>query len=391
MKEHFGRDTIIEIDLDAFEHNLKSFQHYLPTGTEIMVAVKADAYGHGAVPIAKAAVQAGVSYLGVAFVDEGIELRHAGIDIPILILGYTPPYAIEDAIKNHLAMTVFTLDQGEMISDMARKLNIDAIIHLKVDTGMGRIGVQPEEAVQLLMELIQLPSVYTEGVYTHLATADDSDTTYLMHQQDVFSAVIQQIKNMNVHIPLIHSANSPGTIRLRDSLYNMVRLGISAYGYHPSIEMRQRINLSPVLTLKSKITHIKKPYRGWGISYGASYKATGQQWIATVPVGYGDGFSRSLSNRGYVLVSGERVPIVGTVCMDQFMIDVTKVMPVKVGDEVVIYGRQDDEQITVDEVAQELNTIHYEVITMLSNRIPRVYLHKGRCVEVINPLRGIKR
>jgi alanine racemase len=386
--EQYGRDTIIQIDLNAFEQNIQSFQEYLPAGTQIMVAVKANAYGHGAIPMAKAAIRAGASYLGVAFVDEGIELRKAGVDVPILILGYTPAFALEDAIKYRLTLTVFSLDQGKAIFNTAQQLDMSATIHIKIDTGMGRIGVQPEEATILLEQLMGMPLLYIEGVYTHLATADDINTEYLTKQHTTFVGVIDELEKKSITIPIIHIANSPGAIQIPKAVFNMVRLGISAYGYYPSMAMKGQIQLTPVLSFKSAITHVKKPSFGCGISYGATYKATGEQWIATIPVGYGDGFRRSFSNKGSVLISGKKVPIVGTVCMDQLMVDVSSVMPVEVGEEVIIYGKQGGEEFTVDEVAQQLDTISYEVTTMLSHRIPRVYLRDGNVVEIVNPLRA---
>lgn len=387
MIGHFGRDTVLEINLDAFEHNIQAFQSYLPLDTKILVAVKANAYGHGAVPMAKAAIDAGASYLGVAFVDEGIELRRAGIKLPILIFGHTPSYAVEDAINYHLALTVSSVEQGAVVSQIAQRNQESATIHLKIDTGMGRIGIQPSEAVAALTQLVSLPSLYIEGVYTHLATADHTNTEYLREQQRVFTMIIEQLRDKEISIPFIHIANSPGAIQIPNDVYTMVRLGISAYGHYPSEEMKKKIELRPILTLKSRISHIKKPSRGCGISYGATVRVTGDQWIATVPVGYGDGFPRIFSNKGFVLVSGQRVPIVGRVCMDQFMVDVTSVMPVKVGDEVVLYGEQGAEEISVDAAASQLGTIHYEVTTTLSHRIPRIYLRNGHIIEVVNALR----
>lgn len=383
----YGRETVIEIDLDALQNNINQFRSILAPDVRMMAAVKANAYGHGAVPIAKAALEAGVDALAVAFVDEGMQLRNAGIQAPILILGYTPDHAIEEAIRHRIAITVYHPSQLKIIHNIAEKLDIPAQIHIKVDTGMGRIGLQPEEVLPFLAEAKHCRHIFIEGIFTHFATADEEDQTYFHHQRKLFEQVIDQIRQSGFHIPIIHCANSAATIRQPRTVYNMVRIGISLYGLYPSNEVdRQRVRLSPILTFKSKIAHVKRPPAGWGISYGKTYTASGEEWIATVPVGYADGFSRQLSNRGFALVNGVRVPIVGRICMDQLMLDVTKAMPVSVGDEVVFYGRQGNEEITVDEVANWLNTIHYEVTSMLSERIPRIYLRNGKPCGTYHPL-----
>jgi alanine racemase len=387
-KEYYARDTIIEVDLDALTHNISEFQRHLPVGTKMMMAVKANAYGYGSIPIAKAALQAGVFYLGVAFVDEGVQLRLAGIEAPILVLGYTPNDAVTCALKNRLSLTIYSFDSLQEIERAAEELGIFANIHIKVDTGMGRIGIQPSEVCPLIQAALKCKYVRMEGLFTHFATADERDQRYAKWQGERFAHLLQQCAAQGVDIPLVHSMNSGGAIGLPGFSYDMVRLGISLYGSYPSREVDQeKVHLKPVLTFKSKIVHLKQLPAGTGIGYGKTYISSGKEWIATLPVGYGDGYSRSLSNRGWALVAGIRVPIIGRISMDQLMLDVTAAMPVHIGDEVILYGRQGQKQITLEEVAEQIGSIHYEVTCMLSHRVPRVYIKNGQVVEIVNHLR----
>lgn len=388
LNSKYGRDTVIEIDLDAVMHNVRQFRKHLPEKTQIMAVVKADAYGHGAVPVAQAALEAGAAYLGVAFADEGIQLRNAGIEAPILVLGYTPPYAAREAILNRLSITVYSEDSLQVLESEAARLGMQARVHVKVDTGMGRIGLAPEEVPAFLRKALSLKHVQVEGLFTHFATADERDKSYTHYQEERFAGVIRELREEGIDIPLIHIANSAGAIDLPDRVYDMARIGISLYGYYPSSEVNQRaIELKPILTFKTKIVHLKQSPPGTAISYGKTYATRKTEWIATIPVGYADGFSRQLSNRGHALVRGVKVPVVGRVTMDQVMLDVTEAMPVKVGDEVVLYGRQGAEMISVDEVAGLLGTINYEVTCMLGRRIPRIYLKSGQPVKIVNHLR----
>jgi alanine racemase len=384
----YGRDTVIEVNLDAIGHNVQQFLRHLPGGTRIMAVVKADAYGHGAVPVARAALEAGATYLGVAFVDEGVELRQAGIEAPILVLGYTPPQAAEYAIRHGLTLTVFSRESLEAADRAAARLNVPARVHVKVDTGMGRLGIKPHEAHDFIRLVLQCRSVELEGLFTHFATADERDKSYALYQERSFARLVEDLERQGIRIPLVHIANSAGAIELPDRVYDMVRLGISMYGYYPSAEVdRSVVDLKPALSFKTRVVHLHRPAKGTGISYGKTYSARGDEWIAVIPVGYADGFSRLLSGQGFALINGKRVPVVGRVCMDQMMLDVTRALPVNIGDEVVLYGRQGEEEITVDEVADLLGTIHYEVTCMLSHRIPRIYLKNGEPIQIVNRLR----
>lgn len=389
MIARYGRNTIVEVNLDAVKHNVREFKKRVnDENIAMMAAVKANGYGHGAIEVAKAAIEAGVSHIAVAFVDEGIELREAGITVPILVLGYTPEEAIIDAIEYDIMMTVYRIDDLRNIDCIAERLKKTARIQIKIDTGMSRIGLQEEEVVPFLQELKVMQHVEVAGMFTHYSTADEVDKTYTLMQKDLFEKAVNIAKDMGLHLPLIHSSNSAGTMELNNEFQNMVRVGIGIYGMYPSKEVNHKtVTIQPILTLKSKVAHVKRAKQGRGVSYGNTYVAAGDEWVATIPIGYADGFSRQLSSRGYALVNGVRVPIIGRVCMDQLMLDVTKAMPVHVGDEVVFYGKQGNEEIAVEEVADMLGTINYEVTCMLNRRIPRVYKENDKIVSVVNPLR----
>lgn len=389
MSSRYGRETVIEINLNAIKHNINEFKKRVnDENIAMMAAVKANGYGHGAVEVAKAAVSAGVSHLAVAFIDEGIELREAGITVPILILGYTPKEAAIDAIEYDIMMTAYRIEDVHYMNEVAKGIGKKARIQIKIDTGMSRIGLQEEEVKPFLEEVKEMQYVKVEGIFTHYSTADEIDKTYTMMQTELFEKAVSIAKEVGLHIPLIHSSNSAGTMELQHTFQNMVRVGIGVYGMYPSKEVDKAVvSLQPALTLKSKVAHIKRAKVNRGVSYGNTYVTTGEEWIATVPIGYADGFSRQLSSKGYALINGVRVPVIGRVCMDQLMLDVTKTMPVQVGDEVVFYGKQGAEEIPVEEVADMLGTINYEVTCMLDRRIPRVYKENGEVVTVVNTLR----
>ncbi|EEL50943.1 alanine racemase [Bacillus mycoides] len=389
MSLRYGRDTIVEVNLDAIKHNVREFKKRVnDENMTMMAAVKANAYGHGAVEVAKAAIEAGVNQLAVAFVDEGIELREAGISVPILILGYTPVEAAKDAIEYDIMMTVYRIEDLKGIDEVAKRLGKKARIQVKIDTGMSRIGLQEEEVAPFLEELKNMKHIEMEGVFTHYSTADEIDKTYTNMQTNLFEKAVTTAKEMGIHLPYIHSSNSAGSMELSNTFQNMVRVGIGIYGMYPSQEVAHTVvSLQPALSLKSKVAHIKHAKKNRGVSYGNTYVATGEEWIATVPIGYADGYNRQLSNKGHALINGVRVPVLGRVCMDQLMLDVTNAMPVQVGDEVVFYGKQGEEEIPVEEIADMLGTINYEVTCMLDRRIPRVYKENDETTAVVNILR----
>lgn len=383
----FYRNTYIEVNLDAIQHNVREFRRWIGEQVNLLVAVKANAYGHGAIPVAKAAIEAGANWLGVAFVDEGIELRNAGITVPILVLGNTPFHSIGSAIQHHLTLTVYSECMLEKIHAEAKSQNQMASIHIKVDTGMGRLGIQPVEVIPFLHQTKKYPSIDVEGLFTHFATADETDHTYFHQQIERFEQVLKEVEQAGFEIPIVHSSNSAATIEEKSQHHQMVRVGVGLYGMYPSDEVNHsNVKLVPALRLITRVVHLKKVPAESGVSYGKTYTTQKEEWLATLPIGYADGYSRQLSNRGFVLLNGIRVPVVGRVCMDQIMVRVDDAMPVQVGDEVVVYGTQADEEIPVDEVASWLGTINYEVTCMLQRRVPRVYVSQGKPVEVVNIL-----
>lgn len=394
MNRYF-RPTAAEISLDAIGRNIASFRKRLPPGTRLLASVKANAYGHGAVEVARQAVESGVDYLGVAFLDEALQLRSAGIGAPILVLGYTPAHGLATARDNDITITIFREDMLEAIAQLPagprlRKLKA----HIKIDSGMGRLGLLPgPEAERFLGRAGKLPQLETEGLFTHLAKADESDKSYTTMQLERFAGVVRQAERLGLPLRLVHSGNSAAGIELPDRVGSMLRLGIGMYGLYPSDEVdTAAVRLDPALTLRTEVVHVKTLPAGEGISYGTRYTTQGVERIGTLPVGYADGFSRMLSGKAEALVRGRRVPIVGRICMDQCMIRLDDAArsgepPIEAGEPVVLIGRQGDAALTAEEVAAALGTIPYELICMLAARVPRVYVSGGQVVSVVNPLR----
>ncbi|MBD0379713.1 alanine racemase [Paenibacillus sedimenti] len=389
----FYRPTWVEISLDALRSNIEGFQKVLPKGMKTMAVVKADAYGHGAVGVSKEAIAAGVDYLGVAFFDEALELRNAGITAPILVLGYTPPEGIEMARQKDVTIAVYShevLDalRKQVEEHKGREQEKKLKIHVKLDTGMGRLGLHTEkDAIPFIEQALALPNVEVEGLFTHYANADEIDKTYTIEQFRRFERIVEYFKRKEIKFPYIHAGNSAAAIDLPNLTYSMVRLGISMYGLYPSEEVnKQKIELKPVLSLKTGIVHLKTLPPNSGVSYGTIYFTKSEEKIATLPIGYADGFSRMLSTKAEALIRGQRVPIVGRICMDQCMANVSEVPDVQAGDEVVLIGEQDGERITVEDVARLLGTINYEVTCMISHRVAKVYIRNGIREDAINPL-----
>lgn len=382
----YYRPTWAEISLDALHYNLVRFQEVLPDEVAIMAVVKANAYGHGAVEVAKQAISSGAQYIAVAFLDEALELRNAGITAPILILGYIPPEAVEVAVQHDITLTVFQVETIDALCKIKRN-HKPFKVHIKIDTGMGRLGMRYEDAIPFIEKVLQLDGIEIEGVYTHFACADEEDKTYTLDQYQHFKEIVDYFKQKNITFSKIHTGNSAIAIDLPKYTYNMVRLGISMYGLYPSPEINHyKIDLKPVMSLKTKVVYSKVLPPGSGISYGTKYFTQADEQIATLPIGYADGFSRMLGGTVDALIRGKRVPIVGTICMDQCMINVTGLDHVKSGEEVVLFGKQGNEQILVEELAEQLDTINYEIVCMISHRVPSVYVKNGRTVSVQNGL-----
>lgn len=382
MTQRFYRDTAAEVDLDAVGHNVRAFRAWLPENTGIMAVVKANAYGHGAEPVAREALNNGVSYLAVATLDEAIELQDVGIDAPILVMGYIPERGLSVAIERGVRFAVYHPDHLQQVINAATAVRKHAVLHLKVDTGMGRLGARLHEAPQLVKQALASNCVCLEGLFTHFACADEGDKAYTHQQAALFNQIREDCEKLGASFSIVHCGNSATAIDLPKYGYNMVRVGISLYGLYPSGQVsRGNVNLKPVMSLKTKIVHLKRVPAGSGISYGATYRTKAEESIATLPIGYADGYNRLLSNRGSALVRGRRVPIVGRVCMDQTMLKLPDDLEAKLGDEVVLYGRQGDEEIHVDEIAALLGTINYEITCMVSRRVPRVYKRNDRLLE----------
>lgn len=375
MIQQSYRDTWAEISIDAIKHNTNQFKNYIGSSVNLMAVVKADGYGHGAVPVAKAAVEAGANYLAVAILDEAIELREAGITQPILVLGYTPVRSIRQAIIAGVDVTVFSGDVLDEVIIQSEELQKTVAIHLKIDTGMTRIGVQTrEEALILANKAVESPFVFLKGIFTHFANADSEDPAYTYLQFEKFRSVISYLEDNGVSIPIKHCCNTAGTMNFPEMHLDMVRVGIGLYGLYPDISLKEHfISLQQAMTLKTKIAALKMVPSSQPISYGCTYTPSSDRLIASLPIGYADGLSRSLSNCGQFLLHGQKVLVAGRVCMDQSMIDVTSVPSCQQGDEVIIFGGNEEVFQSVDEIALLMGTINYEVVCLIGKRVPRIY------------------
>lgn len=377
-----------EVDLSALAHNTGELRRVTDSGARLMVAVKANAYGHGAVKVAERALESGAQSLGVARIDEGIQLRKAGLDAPILIFGYTDPDLAEELLAFDLTQTLYSFESAHAFSRNAVLSGKRLKVHFKVDTGMGRLGMIPdsrdaclpgmsitEKTASDIENIAKLNGLELEGIFTHFAAADHADKTYTGNQFELFMAFLDKLRNIGLEIPIRHAANSAAIIDMPETHLDMVRAGISLYGLYPSEEVsRNHVTLKPVMTLKTRVIHLKQVPAGFKVSYGITHETEKSTTIATVPVGYADGLDRRLSSQGHMLVHGHRAPIVGRVCMDLTMLDVGEVPGVAIEDEVVVFGRQENASITVDEIASRLDTINYEIVSTVAHRVPRLYL-----------------
>lgn len=376
-----------EIDLDAINDNVGQVRKAVGEDVKIMAVIKADGYGHGAVSVAKSLNEIGVDAFAVAIIEEGIVLRKRGIQSPILILGYTSPYQYGELVQYGLTQTVFHYEMAKKISDFAVLLGKKAKIHIKVDTGMNRIGFKDnEESVETIRKIKELPNIEIEGIFTHFACADETDKTSANHQYQRYDAFVKRLEKAGIHIPIKHVSNSAAIIDLKSLRLNMVRSGIMTYGLYPSDEVnKDEIKLHPALSFKSHIIYIKEVEAGEGVSYGSTYVTARKTKIATIPVGYADGYPRALSSKGRVLIRGQYAPIIGRICMDQFMVDVTDIEGVQELDDVTLVGTDGDHTITVEEVAAE-HSFNYEFICGLTKRVPRVYYKKGKLIQILDYL-----
>ena len=377
------RATRAEINLKAFKHNLQNLKTVLGSKTDIMAVIKADAYGHGALPCAKAAIESGVGYLGAGVIEEGIELRKNGIRGPVLILGGIFPDEVADLVHHNLSTMLYTSHLAETLSKEGEKQGKTINIHIKVDTGMNRLGVLPENLLALTEKICSLPNLKIEALSTHFSSADDENLSITNQQIELFKKALNKLKNAGIIPPLTHLANTSALFRFPESHSKMVRPGLILYGALPSPILNPVVqnfcqnenleNFEPVMQWKSRIILLKSVQKGQALSYSRKYFTQKDSHIATLPIGYADGLPRRLSNNMEVLVKGKRVPQVGTICMDMSLIDVSEVPDVQIGDEVVIFGKQGEEVIQVEELAQKANTIPYEILCNVGKRVPRTY------------------
>lgn len=382
MEQPFYRDTWAEINLDHIYYNVQSLKQRLPENVTLFAVVKANGYGHGDVQTARTAIRAGASYLAVAFIDEAILLRKKGIKVPILVLGASRPEDITAAAQYDITLTVFQANWLQFVKEKV-SLTKPVRVHIKVDTGMGRIGVRTKQELQEVEQLIQEnPMLICEGIFTHFATADEIDQVYYQQQLAAFQEMLNSLKTCP---PLVHCSNSASSLRFPENHFNGVRMGITMYGLTPSYEIEPVLpyQLKEAFSLHTKIVHVKQLHSGDKVSYGATYEAQGDEWIATLPIGYADGWIRKLSGQE-VLIEGKRMPIIGRICMDQLMVKLDKYYPV--GTVVTLIGGQGKEFISVNEIAKKLDTINYEVTCMIAGRVPRVYIQDGKVIETINGL-----
>lgn len=380
MKEYYR--VYADIDLDAIYENVKNAKALLKKDTKMMAIVKADGYGHGAIEVARQ-IDELVDAYGVAILEEGIELRKAGFTKPILILGYTPKPLYPAMIRYDIATAVFTMEMAKEISDTAVAMHKNANIHIKLDTGMSRIGFAiTKESKEIIEQIAKLPGIEIKGCFSHFARMDEKDKTKANEQFAKFTKMVNALEKDGVDLGIRHISNSAGIMEAPEVQMDMVRNGICLYGLYPSEEVqKERLPLKPAMELKAYVSYVKTLEPGVEIGYGGTYTTTKKTRVATIPVGYADGYSRCLSGKGSVLIHGKKAPILGRVCMDQFMVDVTDIDNVCVGDRVTLFGKDGDSCITIEEISAMAHSFNYEFVCDIGKRIPRVYYRHGKVIE----------
>ncbi len=378
--------VVAEIDLDAIASNMREIRRITQKDTKVMAIVKADAYGHGAVELSKVLLYNGADMLGVAILDEALQLRMHNIHVPILILGYTPEAIIEKVVTNNIIQTIFSFEMAEAINKVAMKHHKKVEVHIKIDTGMGRLGFLPiEKTVDEIEKIYNMEGLHITGIYTHFSSADEAEKTFTYEQLNRFIKYAGLVEERIEKKLMKHVSNSAAIIHSQDFHFDCVRAGIILYGHYPSEEVeKENIHLIPSMSLKTHVSYIKELEKGSFIGYGRTFVTNRKSKIATIPVGYADGYSRALNNGGRVLISGQYAPIVGRICMDQFMVDVTEIENIKAGDEVVLFGKQLENRITVEEIATIMGTINYEVLCLVGKRVPRVYFKNNAILKIIH-------
>lgn len=381
MKNNKYYRVYAEINLDAIVKNVDNLMALTKENTGALAVVKADGYGHGDVAVAKAVAQKVTGY-AVATLDEAVNLRENGVKKPILVLGYVDPYEFDILVSHEITATVFDVETAQLLADAARVQKKQAHCHIKVDTGMRRIGLEPDEnGIAIVKQITALKELSADGIFTHFAASDETDKTSAEHQFKLFTDFTGRLEKEGIHFTYRHCANSAAVIDMPQVDLDMVRLGIAMYGMYPSDEVKkEKVELFPALDLKSHITMVKEIPAGEKVSYGGTFTTTRTTKLATVSVGYGDGYPRALSSKGYVLVRGQKAPIVGRVCMDQMMVDVTDIENVTRADIVTLIGKDGDAEITVEEIAALAGTFNYEFVCDLGKRIPRSYYLNGEYI-----------
>lgn len=374
------------IDLDAIEDNVRALRAHIGPHVELVAVVKANAYGHGAVQAAHAALAGGAQRLAIGRTVEGVQLRRAGITAPILNLCYTMPDEAETILEGGFTATVASIEGAQALSRRAAALGLTAAVHIKVDTGMGRYGLLPDEVLPFLAQVSALPALDIEGIFTHFSTADSRDKSYTQQQMSIFTSVLKSAQEAGHSFRVRHAANSAAVLDLPETHLDAVRPGLALYGLYPSDEVSHDVVLRPALSIRSHAARVRTLPPGSSISYGRTFITQRPTQVVLVPVGYGDGYHRVLSNRGSVLIHGQRAPVIGRVCMDHLMVDATAVAGVEQDDEVVVLGEQDGACISAEEIAALAGTINYEVVTGLAARLPRVYVRGDEVVDVVELL-----
>jgi len=384
LTEREMRPAWAEIYLDNLAHNIREARRITKKGTIIMAVVKADAYGHGAEMAAKTFLENGAERLGVATLAEAIQLRMSDIEVPILILGYTPAYQSLEVLKYDITPTVFTYEHGKELSKTASSLGKVAKMHIKIDTGLRRLGFLPSKrSIDEIIKIGKLPSLEIEGIFTHFATASESDDNYTRKQFEKYMEVVDELEKRGLHIPIKHVSNSAAVIDFPEYHLDMIRPGTILYGLNPfSKKDIKQLNLKPAMTLKAKISNLKTVPKKTGIGYGLTFTTQRKSLIGTLPIGYTDGYRRALSNRAEVGIRGKRARVIGKICMDQCMIDLTDIENVKIGDEVVLFGDGSNNTPHIDEIARLLETSNCEVTCMISKRVPKVYMKNGKIIKI---------
>ena len=364
------RATRAIIDLNAIAYNVATVRNIIGPERDLMAVVKADAYGHGTLKVSRTVLNSGATCLGVALPEEGEKLRSHGIDAPILVLGVIHPKEAFKVVKAHLEQTLCTLELAEALDHAASASSQKISVHIKVDTGMGRIGIAPQDAPAFVDKIRRFKNLHLKGIFSHLPCADEADKTFTERQIRRFDDLLREIEASGDKIPQKHLANSAGVLDFPKSHYDLVRPGIMLYGLRPSPHVGRGVTLKPAMTLKTKISYLKQIPPGTPISYGHTFCCDRQMLVATLPIGYADGYSRGLSNRGYAMIRNMRAPLVGRVCMDMCMFDVTSIKGIREGDDAVLFG----EKPTVDELAAQLDTINYEIVCSVGKRVPRIFV-----------------